>query len=289
TFINQNPITIYKEYKLYGVPINAQNIRVDDVTKSLSFDEYGAYVTISITISPNSNITVRMLFDTPPVSGILNYFYPEKYWVGKDAQVNVSLKVTNWVNQTIPTANMPVWVGYAKDLKLKLGNQSIQTLSLVEGTYNVTINDITPFETRYYYITYKIPTAKIKSISEGRDPSTGNNFRTYSIVSISNQKIDTLWLEIEDIECVDVLKIIDTTTGKELLYKCGSTEIFIGSIDPGPTGIKDITVYYLETISPISISDIQNWILPGLIIVIILVSIWLTLNSMKKKIKSSSK
>jgi len=271
TLKNVDTVSHSYSIKIY-LPYDAVNIRVDDVSTEPKYDANGRYVTLTGTLAGGSQIIHEIEYSTPPTSVTVTIDYPDVFWVDEKAIINMNVSVKNWASQNITDVEKSITIDYGEELYLcedfvSVCNESnaIDSADIVSGTYVLEIGNMTPFEIHNYTISYLIYTAWSEEKPSYKDTinTTIFNVNEWTIKSICPIPMQSVKLEIPDINCSNVVRVINSVTEEELEWSCGSLIVNLGSIGQG--SVINIKVYSIIGPAPEPI----NWLVELLRTIII--------------------
>ena len=307
TLKNVDTVSHSYSIKIY-LPYDAVNIRVDDVSTEPKYDANGRYVTLTGTLAGGSQIIHEIEYSTPPTSVTVTIDYPDIFWVDEKAIINMNVSVKNWASQNITDVEKSITIDYGEELYLcedfvSVCNESnaIDSADIVSGTYVLEIGNMTPFEIHNYTISYLIYTAVSEEQTPYRENLNGSVVRVdvLKVRSVSPIPMQTLKVELPDINCSNVVKIDNALTGEEYNWTCGSVIVDLGLVGQGD--VIELRVYTIEGPAPtpecgfwcwviwedfLGIFDLQVWhvILLMVIIVFIIVAIRFDFGEAKRRI-----
>lgn len=249
------------------LPLESSEILLDGNLVEPDVLPDGYYVHIKGSINANSNQTHYITFKTPPVTIIPTYYYPNKYYVGELADVQLKLDVRNWANEPLPNLHVTIPLIYGEDIKVIDENgTTISQISEVSGMLDFVIPIIQSQEAQTYTVYYKIPVGEAKY--PYKPTTTIINGTQYVVKYVEIDSKTPIPLKdnvyyVDDVPCDNVTKVIQVNSfssdfGDKLEYSCNGskTVIFLGSLDVGQK--KYIKIYYKGKLPVEKIQPIEN-------------------------------
>jgi len=243
----ENLKNVYTEYsQKWRLPFDARLIRLDDVPKERSFDEYGAYIMIKGSLAGLSSATYNLTYQTGAVTGYVKQELPSVFFVNEWGKIKLNITLKNWAEDEIDEIEESIPIVYGESLYLcenltSICNStnSIDYSDLVSGSYTLDIKDMGSLETKEYTIVYEVPTATGKFLNDYREIVNGTALvvREYHVKTVSPLPLQAVKYEIEDVNYSNVVKIVDTD-GIMYEYEEGSVIVNMGAMHMG----KDVTL-----------------------------------------------
>ncbi len=274
-FYNPNIVTRSITDK-FRISPEATNILYDEVGEELLWDLYGPYISIEDeNIQPRSYNHHNITFYTPPVFAELAYHYQEEFYVNELADVNITIRLTNYASENITVdIYKDIRIGYGEEIKLlDEDNKTITDYGLEQGTLSVNLGTILAGETKDFRLNYKTPTATYnlpRPAYKLRFNNTEFNVQEAEVTSIAYVPLTELLWEYEEKDCnlVDYVAKVNEYTERLIIdvntieFTCEEIDevetlvITLGVLDVGES-IK-IKIYKRAVITPITIPGLEE-------------------------------
>ena len=250
------------------LPLKSSEVMLDKNLTTPESQPNGYFVHILGYLDAGANVTHYITFKTPPITVIPSYFYPTKYYVDKEAEVDLKLDVRNWATEPLPNVHVSIPLVYGENIKVYNSNGTlINTYGQVSGLFDFVIPIIQSQEAQQYIIKYNIPVGTSSyPISQTSTIINGTQYVVEYVKVHSTTPIplkQNVYLSTNKVPCGKVSKVIDVNSfssefGNNLDYTCNGTKtvVNLGSLDVGQD--KYIKIYYKGTLPLHKIQSISN-------------------------------
>ena len=288
TMYNPNAFATQKIYK-YEFPLGSADIELDDIRKNLAYDPFGSlapFVTIidkddpvhtnSVFLAPIETKIFTLTYRTESVTLDISTYFPSHFDVDSNALISQFLRIKNQAEDDVEDIEYRLKIDYGKNLIVCEGrwekgcpddknspeyrNVTLDSQSSIKGDYTLEIEELVSGETMLVTISYKVPTAKVVSIENGRRAISGN-LTTYRLVTIESQARFTMGdirYKDSEIPCENIQEIdkcrVNGICDIPLAYSCNPLEVKLNTLGMGEE-VK-FYIWYLD-IDP---DDTESWL-----------------------------
>ena len=239
--------------------LGVRDVELDNIAKNLLYDEYGAYVMLTGSLSGGESETRYLDYKSDPITAEARYYYPvdrgEDYYVNEDAYLTINVTAHNWAPFDVDeTIEIEIPIIYLEDLKVNYNGSEIDSENEVLGKYVLEIDSINASSEKEYELNGTFPTAISERILNRPVPPYGLILDVYRVTSVSMYTLPGLILEVP-INFTLVNNTENYDTKEQFEFSQGSTKINLGTLDIGIT--KNVAVYYYPE-TPIERPDMKE-------------------------------